>query len=133
MRHLTPSYFLALLSMTMGVFAQDSLPPKMEGRWSNRSSGHSNSIEVEIQKMESATKAVVKIAFWPYCRTSESVAEFRDGDWFFVAKRCTSPGASEILLKLRKVEGKNRLEGLYGSGDGPSVFSEGRTAYLEWK
>ena len=123
------NFYMALFSFPLvcsQAFAQDALPPKLEGRWFNPGSGHSNKIEIEVLKMESPTSAVINIAFWPYCRTSESVAEFKEGTWTFTAKRCNTPGATEIVMKVRPVEGKNRLEGNYGSG------SE-RTVYLEWK
>ena len=107
------------------AFAQDALPTKMEGKWFNPNSGHSNKVEVEILKMESPTVAAIKIAFWPYCRASESIAEFKDGTWTLTAKRCNTPGATEIVLQVRPIEGKKRLEGIYGDGNG-------RTVYLEW-
>ena len=127
MRHSILLTSFALLATCCSVFGQDSLPPKMEGRWHNPSSGHSNTVEVELLRMESPTRALVKIAWSPYCRASESVAEFKDGVWLFTAKRCNIPGGdTEIAAQLRPIDGKKRLEGVYGAGDG-------RTVYLEWK
>lgn len=117
--------FSILLLLCASALAQDALPTKMEGKWFNPSSGHSNKVEVEILKMESPTTATIKIAFWPYCRTSESSAEFKDGAWTLTANRCNTPGSTEIELQVRAVEGKKRLEGVYGGGNG-------RTVYLEW-
>ena len=113
--------------VTSSAFAQETLPPKMEGKWHNPGSGHSNTVEVELLKMDSPTRAVIKIAWWPYCRSSESVAEFKDGAWLLTAKRCQIPGGdTEITAQVRPVDGKKRLEGVYGEGNG-------RTVYLEWR
>ena len=97
----------------------------MEGKWFNPGSGHLNKVEVEVLKMDSPTTASIRITFWPYCRASESNAEFKDGAWTLTAKRCNTPGSPEIELQVRPVEGKKRLEGVYGGGNG-------RTVFLEW-
>ena len=127
--HMRTTSWAFLLSQTLtlsSAFAQETLPPKMEGKWHNPGSGHSNTVEVELLKMESPTRAVIKIAWWPYCRTSESLAEFKDGAWLLTAKRCQIPGGdTEITAQVRPVDGKKRLEGVYGPGNG-------RTVYLEW-
>lgn len=118
---------IGLFGITASAFAQDALPPKMEGKWHNPGSGHSNTVEVELVSTESPTRAVVRVTWRPYCRTSESVAEFKDGAWFLEAKRCSIPGgATEITAQVRPVDGKKRLEGIYGAGNG-------RTVYLEWQ
>lgn len=106
--------------------AQAPLPGKMEGRWSNSGSGHSNTVEVELLRMETPTQARIKVGWWPYCRWAETTAEFKDGAWEFTARNCrTGGGDTEIPARVRPVEGKNRLEGTYGTGDG-------RTIYLQW-
>lgn len=105
--------------------AQDALPEKMEGRWFNPNSGHSNKVEVEVMNMESPTTATIKIAFWPYCRLTDSNAEFIDGMWVLTAKRCNTPGANEIKLRVRPIVGKKRLEGFYGA-------DKERTVFFEW-
>lgn len=123
MNHL--KVFSILILLCSPAFAQDALPTKMEGKWFNPGSGHSNKVEVEVLKMDSPTTASIRITFWPYCRASESNAEFKDGAWTLTAKRCNTPGSPEIELQVRPVEGKKRLEGVYGGGNG-------RTVFLEW-
>lgn len=113
---------LALGTVAFTARAQSALPEKMEGRWHNPASGHSNKIEVKVVRLDSPTKATVKVIFWPYCREdTETRAQFDDGVWRFSNSKDCKMGA----MRLRPVEGKNRLEGTVGSSGG--------TAYLEWE
>ncbi len=116
------AFVLAMFVCTVG--AQSPLPPKMEGRWQNTGSGHSNKVEVELIRMESPTEAVIKVVWWPYCPWAEAKATFNEGVWKFSPQNCSKD--LSISAKLRPVEGKKRLEGMYGSRDG-------RTIYLEWE
>ena len=111
------------------ALAQSALPPKMEGRWSNPASGHSNKVEVELVRMETPGAAVIKIVWWPYCQVAETRAEFIDGAWKFSPQNCANKsGPMTITARVKPVEGKNRLEGYYGSREGPV-----KTVYLEWE
>lgn len=103
--------------------AQAPLPPKMEGRWQDTVKGHSNSVMVELVRMESPTEAIIKVAWWPYCPWGETKAVFKDDAWRFSPQTCTKYSYN---AKVRPVEGKNRLEGTYGS-------SEHKMVYFEWE
>lgn len=106
--------------------AQQALPQKMSGWWSNSESGHSNKIEVELVRMDSPTLATLKVVWWPYCRWAETSAEFSEGAWVFSPQKCANnSGPMTITARLKPVEGKQRLEGIYNADDR-------RTAYLAW-
>lgn len=119
-----------LLTASSLANAQSPLPPEMDGRWTNTGSNHSNKIEVELVRMESPTVATIKVVWWPYCRWAETKAEFIEGDWIFSPQNCANnTGALTITARLRPVEGKKRLEGMFTS----SYDSGGsKTVYLEW-
>lgn len=124
------SLFACLFAAFAGVaHAQSALPPKMEGRWNNPASGHSNKVEVELVRMENPSEAVIRIAWWPYCQVAETRAEFIDGAWKFSPQNCANRhGPMTITARVKPVEGKNRLEGYYGSREEPL-----KTVYLEWE
>lgn len=111
--------------------AQTPLPHKMDGWWRNAGSGHNGKVEVELLRMESPTEATIKVVWWPYCRLSETKAEFKDGAWEFTAKNCGVTSETGLSVRLFVKEGKNRLEGVYVLGGQPFTGS-GRTLYLEW-
>lgn len=105
----------------------DPLPKNLKGRWHNKSSGHSDLVEIEILEMTSPRDGKAEVTFWPYCRKSETpvVFERKLRVWRFTAMNC-SGNAEQIHMRVRPVEGKNRMEGWYHrEGDG-------RTVYLEW-
>ena len=125
---------IAAVVITFVAFAataQTPLPPKMTGWWRNAGSGHTGKVEVELLRMESPTEATVKAVWWPYCRWSETKAEFKDSAWEFTAKNCGVTSETGLAARLSLVEGKNRLEGIYVLGGQPFTGS-GRTLYLEW-
>lgn len=104
------------------------LPKSLRGRWSNPASGHSDLIEIEVLEMTTPRDGKAVVTFWPYCRKSETpvVFERKLKVWRFTATNC-SGNADQINMRVRPVEGKNRMEGWYGrEGDD-------RTVYLEWK
>jgi hypothetical protein len=115
---------LILFPCAQTVFAQSALPPKMEGRWHNADSKHSDRVEVELIRMESPTEALVRVIWHPYCPLAETKAQFADGVWKIIPQGC--PKDLNISAKVRPVEGRNRMEGAYGS-------RPGRTVYLEWQ
>lgn len=104
------------------------LPKSLRGRWSNPASGHSDLIEIEVLEMSTPRDGKALVTFWPYCRKSETpvVFERKLKVWRFTATNC-SGNADQIHMRVRPVEGKNRMEGWYGGE------SSGRTVYLEWK
>ncbi len=105
-----------------------ALPKSLRGRWSNPASGHSDLIEIEVLNMTTPREGKALVTFWPYCRKSETpvVFERKLNVWRFTATNC-SGNADQIHMRVRPVEGKNRMEGWYHrEGDG-------RTVYLEWK
>ena len=104
------------------------LPKSMRGRWSNPSTGHSDLIEIEVLEMSTPRDGKALVTFWPYCRQSETpvVFERKLRVWRFTATHC-SGNADQIHMRVRPVDGKNRMEGWYGGE------SSGRTVYLEWK
>lgn len=120
--------FRTVLAIVFATFAcaagaQSPLPPKMAGMWQDTSKGHSNKVEVELVRMVSPTEATIRVAWLPYCPWAETRAVFRDGAWRFSPQSCTRDLGNRA--RLRPVEGKNRLEGTYGSSDS-------KTMYLEW-
>lgn len=140
-----PMIFVALSSALMASsYAQDAastpapvkeenaapapLPKSMRGRWSNPASGHSDLVEIEVLAMSTPRDGKALVTFWPYCRKSETpvVFERKLKVWRFTATNC-SGNADQIHMRVRPVEGKNRMEGWYGGE------SSGRTVYLEWK
>lgn len=104
------------------------LPKALRGRWSNPASGHSDLVEIEVLEMTTPRDGKAQVTFWPYCRKSETpvVFERKLQAWRFTATNC-SGNADQIHMRVRPVEGKNRMEGWYGGE------SSGRTVYLEWK
>lgn len=105
------------------------LPKNLEGRWSNPETGHSDRIEIEVLEMTGPRQGKAMVTFWPYCQKSETAWAFERQlkVWRFTATQCSN--ADQLNIRVRFVEGKNRMEGWYGSRD-----SEGRnTVYLEWK
>jgi hypothetical protein len=104
------------------------LPKAPRGRWSNPVSGHGDLIEIEVLGMTPPREGKALVSFWPYCRKSETpvVFERKLKMWRFTATNC-SGNADQINMRVRPIEGKNRMEGWYGSEGG------GRTVYLEWK
>lgn len=104
------------------------LPKSLRGRWSNPATGHSDLIEIEVLEMTTPRDGKALVTFWPYCRKSETpvVFERKLKVWRFSAANC-SGNSDQINMRVRPVDGKNRMEGWYGrEGDG-------RTVYLEWK
>lgn len=123
-KQLLSTLTLSVLACSAG--AQQALPEKMSGWWSNSASGHSNKVEVELLRMESPTQATLKVVWWPYCRWTETTAEFLDGAWVFSPQRCANnSGPMTITARLKPVEGKKRLEGTYND-------DAARTVYLSW-
>lgn len=123
MRRRTTLIGLGIAIVAGAVSAQTPLPAKMEGRWSNVASGHANKVEVELLNMETPTHARIKAVFWPYCRWTETTADLKDGAWEFTFLNCrTGDGTTEIPTRVRAVDGKNRLEGTYGTGVGKIYF-----------
>lgn len=106
------------------------LPKSLRGRWSNPALGHSDHIEIEGLKMTTPREGKARVTFWPYCRKSETpvVFERKLKVWRFTAANC-SGNADQVHMRVRPVEGKNRMEGWYGGFGG----SDGRSVYLEWK
>lgn len=104
------------------------LPKSLRGRWSNPASGHSDLVEIEVLEMSTPRDGKALVTFWPYCRKSETpvVFERKLKVWRFTATNC-SGSADQIHMRVRPVEGKNRMEGWYGGE------SSGKTVYLEWK
>jgi len=104
------------------------LPKSLRGRWSNPASGHSDLIEIEVLEMTTPRDGKALVTFWPYCRKSETpvVFERKLKVWRFTATNC-SGNADQIHMRVRPVEGKNRMEGWYHGEN------SGRTVYLEWK
>jgi hypothetical protein len=103
------------------------LPKSLRGRWSNPASGHSDVVEIEVLDMASPREGKALVTFWPYCQKSETTVVFERKlkVWRFTAANC-SGNSDQIHMRLRPIEGKNRLEGWYHrEGDGRSV-------YLEW-
>ncbi len=138
--------FVMLVSSLMaGIHAQDAaptpspvkednanipvpLPKSLRGRWSNPATGHNDLIEIEVLEMSTPRDGKARVTFWPYCRKSETplMYERKLKVWRFTAANCSGQ-AEQINLRVRPVEGKNRLEGWYGRE------GEGRSVYLEWK
>jgi hypothetical protein len=110
------------------AYKPSPLPKSLRGRWSNPASGHSDLIEIEVLEMTTPRNGKAMVTFWPYCRKSETpvVFERKLKVWRFTATNC-SGNADQINMRVRPVEGKNRMEGWYGGE------SSGRTVYLEWK
>lgn len=110
-----------LLFAGYAMAAEPVLPKQMEGKWGQRQ----NKAEVELLQMETPTTAKLKVVFWDGCtRRGETTAEFKDGNWEFVA-----PGGvkcDDIKVKMSQLEGKNRFEGTTSTTRGDS------TVYLEW-
>jgi len=106
------------------------LAKSLRGRWSNAGSGHSDLIEVEVLEMNTPTEGKAQVAFWPYCRKSETPVRYdRElNAWSFTAANCRS-ATDTIQMYARPVDGKRRMDGWYG-GRGES---SGRSVYLEWK
>jgi len=104
------------------------LPKALRGRWSNPASGHSDLVEIEVLEMSTPRDGKALVTFWPYCRKSETpvVFERKLKVWRFTATNC-SGSADQIHMRVRPVEGKNRMEGWYHGEN------SGRTVYLEWK
>jgi hypothetical protein len=103
------------------------LPKSLRGRWSNPATGHSDLIEIEVLEMTTPRDGKALVTFWPYCRKSETPVMFERKlrVWRFTAANC-SGNSDQINMRVRPVDGKNRMEGWYGrEGDG-------RTVYLEW-
>lgn len=137
------SVVAALLFVPIVVFSKDSepgnttkedradtpstLPKSMRGRWSNPSTGHSDKIEIDILEMTTPREGKALVTFWPYCRQSETpvVFERKLKVWRFTAAN-RSGNAEQMHMRVRPVEGKNRMEGWYGRENG------GRSVYLEW-
>ncbi len=109
--------------------APASLPKALRGRWSNPASGHSDLIEIEVLEMTTPRDGKALVTFWPYCRKSETqvVFERKLKVWRFTASNCTG-NAEQIHMRVRPIEGKNRMEGWYGGSGG----SDGRSVFLEW-
>jgi hypothetical protein len=146
--HMMQKIFVALTSALMASsYAQDvaptptpapvkeesanapaPLPKSLRGRWSNPASGHSDLIEIEVLEMTTPRDGKALVTFWPYCRKSETpvVFERKLKVWRFTATNC-SGNADQIHMRVRPVEGKNRMEGWYHGEN------SGRTVYLEWK
>ncbi len=106
------------------------LPKSLRGRWRNPATGHSDLIEIEVLEMTSPRDGKALVTFWPYCRKSETPVMFERKlkVWRFTASQC-SGHAEQIHMRVRPVEGKNRMEGWYGGAGG----SDGKSVYLEWK
>lgn len=106
------------------------LPKFLRGRWSNPASGHSDLIEIEVLEMTTPRDGKALVTFWPYCRKSETpvVFERKLKVWRFTAANC-SGNADQMHMRVRPIEGRNRMEGWYGGSGG----SDGRSVYLEWK
>lgn len=104
------------------------LPKALRGRWSNPASGHTDLVEIEVLEMSTPRDGKALVTFWPYCRKSETpvVFERKLKVWRFTATNC-SGNADQIHMRVRPVEGKNRMEGWYHGEN------SGRTVYLEWK
>lgn len=118
--------FLAFCLLALPVMADSPLPKKMEGKWERVSPAFSNKAEAELIEMTSATTARLNVVFWDGCpRRGETTAELKDGFWEFRVPdgaRCNG-----FPVRLKPVEGKNRLEGVFISparGDG--------TVYFDW-
>ncbi|MCV2421630.1 hypothetical protein [Paucibacter sp. DJ2R-2] len=116
-----------LLLTSYTAIAQEALPLKMEGWWSNSGSGHSNKVEIQLVRMDSVSQARLKVVWWPYCPWAETSAEFIEGAWVFSPKSCSNrSGPMDITARLKPVEGKKRLEGTYNDDDQ-------RKVYLTWE
>ncbi len=112
-----------------GFSAPAPLPKALRGRWSNPASGHSDLIEIDVLEMTTPRDGKALVTFWPYCRKSETqvVFERKLKVWRFTASNCTG-NAEQIHMRVRPIEGKNRMEGWYGGSGG----SDGRSVFLEW-
>jgi len=121
------SFLLLFVTATCAADAQQELPQKMRGWWSNSASGHSNTVEVELVRMDSPSLATVKVVWWPYCRWAETSAEFQEGAWVFSPQRCANnSGPMTITARVKPMEGKKRMEGIYND-------DAARTLYLSWE
>jgi hypothetical protein len=106
------------------ALAASSLPPKMEGQ-RHTNGGRTNKVEAELIQMESPNTAKIKATYWDGCtRSGETSAEFKDDAWQF-----TIPGGGkcdDVIVVVRPVDGKNRLEGEFKTGKWNGSI------YFEW-
>ncbi len=113
----------ALSFVSISVFAQ-SFPAKMEGKYSGQRGG--DTTYIEFVKMD-GDKAIVKFfVASAFCNHGvvEGIAEKKEGGWEINApgKRC-----ADWLIKLKPVEGKQRLAGTFQASSGN--FG---TVYYDW-
>jgi hypothetical protein len=113
--------FILLIVLATPVFSAESpLPKKMEGRWVGSQTGREGWADAELIRMDSPAKALLKVSFTDsYCsRFGEVTAELKDGFWEFMIPDGPGDRCNKVLVKVKPVEGKNRLEGGYRTVDG---------------
>ncbi len=117
-------FAMVALFSTASVFAQ-SLPPKMEG-WYITQRGASHKTYIELVKMD-GDKAVIKLFVASRnCdhEVMEGTAEKKGGGWEINA---TSTRCFSWVIKLKPVEGKQRLQGTF-----ENTFGNHGSIYYDW-
>lgn len=120
--------------------AQSSLPPKMQGQWTNSAGrGGTGTSTIELISAEGADSARVMVTInnanypnkYGVCRfgSVEATATREGGSWNIPVShpRCTA-----YLFTIHPVEGKQRFEGTWRNYPSPDVMPGGGPISFEW-